>query len=444
MARCEPIAGLLRRAWGFGAGPGTALACATWMLLGATATAAERGVLRLVLLPSGDRASLFVELDEPIPDGTSIEATDNLSIEVVIGPIKGTIVDEVLRATERSPLVSQVRVRGISLGGSGKFVAVQIAGKSPFSGSVRQVQSRVYIDLEPLSQSPPPGPPATAGARKETTTLGPGGIEKASLASAAGGAATASAAQPDDIFASAEKLARSGDVKALERLVAKPVASIVLAAKLEQILKETRERKALARDPSAPLPSLAAPEAPDSVAANPPPSPATPPSEPVSPAPAPFAQLTTASPEATLAISGIRSPMSTSAESRLPGPAPANSRVFRQRMRSLKPELEKLGDAMNVLSPGSLVTGELAIKMEMTLAQLRTLEPPDQLGPSYKNACGALAKLVGGWVVAPDGELMLAVGDDPSILESARTTLREYLLAFDRFDAQSVPLAQQN
>jgi len=56
----------------------------------------------------------------------------------------------------------------------------------------------------------------------------------------------------------------------------------------------------------------------------------------------------------------------------------------------------------------------------------------------------ALSKLLGGWVTAPDGEMVLTVGSDPAVLENSRTFMREYLQAYESFDAQGAALAQQN
>jgi Carboxypeptidase regulatory-like domain len=114
-----------------------------------TTTAAEGGAARIALLSAGKRASVVVDLEEDVPQATATEATDPRSVTVVIGPVKRAVVNQVLQAAAGSPLVSQVRILGVTQGNQGTLISVQIIGRSPISGSVRRVKRRVYIDIDP-------------------------------------------------------------------------------------------------------------------------------------------------------------------------------------------------------------------------------------------------------------------------------------------------------
>jgi hypothetical protein len=104
---------------------------------------------RVSLLPSGAGVSVVVELDGDTPRATAIEANDNQSVVVEIGPVRGKVANQLLQAAQNSSLVSQVRVRGVTQGAEGTLITIQVVAKSAVSGSVRRSQRRVYIDLEP-------------------------------------------------------------------------------------------------------------------------------------------------------------------------------------------------------------------------------------------------------------------------------------------------------
>ncbi len=132
------------------------VALAVWLWSAPHDAAAQAA--RVTLLPAGDRASVVVELDETMTGATAIEATDNHTVAVEIGPVRGKVINQLLQAAADSPLVSQVRVRGITRGAEGTIVTIQVSGKTPISGSVRRSARRIYIDLAPLGQvRPSPG-----------------------------------------------------------------------------------------------------------------------------------------------------------------------------------------------------------------------------------------------------------------------------------------------
>lgn len=81
----------------------------------------------------------------------SIKASTDRLLIVEIGPVSHAVVNEVLGAAAESPLVDQVRVRGVTMGRRGTLISLHIVGKSPLAGSVRRGTGRVYIDLESLA-----------------------------------------------------------------------------------------------------------------------------------------------------------------------------------------------------------------------------------------------------------------------------------------------------
>ncbi|MGE3511435.1 MAG: hypothetical protein AB7N65_21400, partial [Vicinamibacterales bacterium] len=119
--------------------------------------------VRISLLPAGPRESLVVELDDNLLGATAIEATDDRTVAVEIGPIHGKVLNQLLQAPETSQLVRQVRVRGITHGTDGTLVTVQITASKPVVGSVRRAARRVYIDLAPREGDGVPPATRTAG-----------------------------------------------------------------------------------------------------------------------------------------------------------------------------------------------------------------------------------------------------------------------------------------
>jgi hypothetical protein len=471
------------------------------LVAGGPLLAAEpEGAARVMLLPSVDRASVVIELDDDVHH-TAIHTSDDRTVTVEIGPVKVRVVNQVLQAAARSPLVSQVRVRGVTRGSEGTLIALQIVGKAAISGSVRRHQRRVYIDLEPLTQgaaveravtrpridgaiqaakSPPPASrptPATAPAPRSTAASGPIAVRStpppaspsssgptpatapspapvrepaeaqaarmpspstppppASASARTPGAASArpgnAPAFPPSLVDRAEALARIPDVRGLEKLKAESLAAPqagaeptagadALAARIDALLAEARKNQLLAdarlfrgSTPPAPAPPPAAAPAPPT-----PPVPA--------PADAPAAPLPPPPPAAAAA------PDSSDA---------LRASGFQAAMRQLRPELERVNGTISTLTPGAVLSGDVPAQIESVLSRLRALEPPRELGSSHERACGALSTLLTGWVRAPNGQWVIAVGSDPTSLEATRAAMFDYLRAFDRFDRQGAPM----
>ncbi|MGE3704148.1 MAG: hypothetical protein AB7I13_02675, partial [Vicinamibacterales bacterium] len=138
--------------------------------------AAQTPSPRVSLLSSGSRASVVIELEGAGAKATAIEATDNQSVAVEIGPVHGKVANQRLQAGAASALVSEVRVRGVTQGTDGTVITIQVIAKTPVIGSVRRAQQRVYIDLErrdspglttgaAVAAAPPAGPALTTAAR---------------------------------------------------------------------------------------------------------------------------------------------------------------------------------------------------------------------------------------------------------------------------------------
>lgn len=107
--------------------------------------------VRIVLLPAGERASVVVEFDDEMPHATAIEAADELSFAVEIGPVRSQVSNQLLHAATQTPLVSAVRVSCVRQGAQRTLITLHVTAKRPVSGLVRRAQRRIYIDLEPLS-----------------------------------------------------------------------------------------------------------------------------------------------------------------------------------------------------------------------------------------------------------------------------------------------------
>jgi hypothetical protein len=105
---------------------------------------------RIALLAAGPRASVVVEFADEAPKATAIEAPDNRSFAVEIGPVHSAVANQLLQAASASPLVAEVRVRSVPQGAQGTLITLYVTAKTAVSGLVRRAQRRIYIDLEPL------------------------------------------------------------------------------------------------------------------------------------------------------------------------------------------------------------------------------------------------------------------------------------------------------
>jgi hypothetical protein len=175
-------------------------------LIGVTPARAADAPARIVLLAAGERASVVVEFDDELPKATAIEAADNQSFDVEIGPVRGKVVNQLLQAARQSPLVTEVRVRGVPQGPEGTLIHLHVTAKTPVSGLVRRAQRRIYIDLEPLSiASASTGTAHPVAARAEATpspvaTGKPGPVDRPADATSLVAANSAAANTPGLAF----------------------------------------------------------------------------------------------------------------------------------------------------------------------------------------------------------------------------------------------------
>jgi hypothetical protein len=131
---------------------------------------AAESAARVSLLPAGTRASIVIEFDGEAPMATTVQTSSNDSVAVKIGPIRGGVVNQLLKAGESSPLVNQVRVLRGSEDATGTVMSLQIVTKAPVTGTVRRAKNRIYVDLEPLASERAPAAVVTP-ARPEPAAL---------------------------------------------------------------------------------------------------------------------------------------------------------------------------------------------------------------------------------------------------------------------------------
>jgi len=444
--------------------------------------AADDQAARVVLLPSSDRASVVVELDEDVQH-TAIHTSDDRTLTVEIGPVKSRVVNQLLQAAASSPLVSQVRVRGITRGSEGTLIALQIVGKESISGSVRTVSRRIYVDLQPLALAAPERPAAESRARrtaaveparttpsktarpapeptKPARTPAPSDLDSPRPArgtapapqvarsvpreSPAPVAAEASSqtpppvapAQPpaNTLITRAEALAQLPDVKGLERLKTEVLANRTvdtddrsraateaLMTRLDGLLADARKAQLLADAKLFRGTSTAGS-----------PNPRADPAPPVAAPPAPAAPPPAQAANTTRPTAATPQPEAGGA----PAAAGGAAGGFHVAMRLLRPDLERVNGTISGLTPGAVLSGDVPAQIESVLSRLRALQPPGELGSSHERACGALSTLLTGWVRAPNGQWVIAVGSDPTALENTRAAMFDYLRAVDRFDRQ--------
>jgi hypothetical protein len=139
---------------------------AAWITLGmivalapalfADAATPEPAVTRVALLRGGVRSSVVVDLQDAAGRATEVLSLDDRSFSVEIGPVRRRVVAQNLEAAPSSPLVREVKVRGIPQTGNAILVRVEVKARAPVSGRVRTAGRRVYLDLQPI--------PAPAGA----------------------------------------------------------------------------------------------------------------------------------------------------------------------------------------------------------------------------------------------------------------------------------------
>lgn len=359
--------------------------------------AAETPGPRLTLLSGSGRSSVLVQLpDQTNAAATALDATDDRTVVVEIGPVNGSLSNQLLEAAKESPVVRQVRVKGTSRGAEGTLYTISIATKIPIAGAVRQSQGRIYIDLarrdasESRSGSSPastPSPAATTTAARAPATSPDVAATSAAVGAPASPQPAASQLSPArgvvnfaDIESRVERFERAGDVKGLERLRADLEArrkaapgGSEAAAQLERWIDGMEGRIATAQQ--------------NRLAAD-------------------AALFRSATPTAAPA-----------------GHDSASASSPKAAFRALRPQLEQIARAVNVWNggppPPELVT------LSTTLAKLRNLPPPAEMSDAHGRLCASLDQLALLWATA--AVTPPPVQEEQPVAERARVALDTFL-----------------
>jgi hypothetical protein len=369
---------------------------------------------KITLLPTGERASVVVEFDDEVPKATAVEAADNRSFDVEIGPVRSKVANQWLQAARQSPLVSEVRVRVVPQGAQGMLILLHVTAKTEVSGLVRRAQRRIYIDLEPLpvaAASKPAGRTASAvpDAAAPSTLQSPVARTTSEVSPAQSPATAVSKAPPspgvsesrvEEIQRRAELLARQSDVKGLEKLKTDVIARLAssasgsrpvaasdapdpMIAQIDHYLDEARQKRLLTdarlfKDSKATTTPGAVVREPDPAAS----APAIPPDE-----------------------------------------------AFRRAIEPLIPELETMNAMLSQWQPGFVPSPSLPQSLEALTIRLRVLRPPVRLGAFHERLCVALGALAKSWVPGPDGVSLVPVRPDAEarLIMAGKEALYDYL-----------------
>ncbi len=187
-------------------------------------------ILNVALLQAGERASIVVELrEDATAKPVAAAAGSDRVFEVEIGPLHNSIAPRRLVASLSAPLVGDVSVRGVAQPGGVVSARIQIKGRAPLTGSVRQGPHRVYIDLAPRQSSgdgranvpapsAPPGASSGGPAAVGTTASLPARAAPAAVGSERAGDSILKAKPETELLEEAKALASRPDVKGVERI----------------------------------------------------------------------------------------------------------------------------------------------------------------------------------------------------------------------------------
>lgn len=204
------------------------------------------GIAGIVLLPVGERASIVVDLNDPGPapgiKASVVPGGGDRVFAIDIGPLHQSVAPRRLVATLSMPLVSDVVVRSVAQSGNASSARIQINGRAPIVGSVRQGPHRLYVDLTPRpapgagpGRAPSSAPASPTGAPAAAPGVPSGAVPPRSAVATAGSATPSPAsesaprARRDDepsfsgktdaaLLAEAKALAERPDVKKVERI----------------------------------------------------------------------------------------------------------------------------------------------------------------------------------------------------------------------------------
>lgn len=410
--------------------------------------AADWSAAHITLLSTGSRASIVIDLDDDTPAAVAIEAVDNQSVAVEIGPVHGRVLSQLLQAPHNSPLVSIVRVRGITQGADGTVITIHVSAKAPVSASVRRAPRRVYIDLEPLA-SRTAEPKAASGRMSidrskppQTTSVSPSVVRPAPIPSSpATLAATAippTAPLPSSLASPVAAAPRPAPVADPTQLTPQPVAP----ANSTQAMAAAAE----SLSPVAPRPGpelSKSPEDGSTHTATVPPTPSAPaPTSALSPAPnlddaldrlqqlvktpdptanerfkvdlqsrraarsaagSPTADIDPPAGRLDQMVVGAQQERVTAdtalAGSDRPALGGGSLEVFRKAMRPVSPGLASIADALSRWSVGSPPANLQGVVASL-LPRLRVLKPPAEIASAHAGVCEGLDALAVMWAKA--------------------------------------------
>jgi hypothetical protein len=128
----------------------------SWLGAAFVGASTDTSLVRLTLLPLSDRATIVVDLSEPVAAVEDVSSAVE-SIEVEAGPIRQDVQPATFVPDVESPFVARVVVRRVTRS-DGVYLRLQVHQPQPGSHRLRGSGSRFYIDLRP--PAPPPAPPA--------------------------------------------------------------------------------------------------------------------------------------------------------------------------------------------------------------------------------------------------------------------------------------------
>jgi hypothetical protein len=124
------------------------------LLRWAMPTLAAATLDRVTVLPSGDRASLVVEMTEQVPS-VSRTAPDRTTVIVDAGPMSEPIRPQELIPDVAVPCIAGVSITGHSDSSAGAFLRLRIRLLSACRSAVRSNGRRIYVDLAAMDSVTP-------------------------------------------------------------------------------------------------------------------------------------------------------------------------------------------------------------------------------------------------------------------------------------------------
>ena len=124
------------------------------------AHAADARVVRAVVLRSGDRVSLAIEMTAE-PQKAVLRMLSASVLEVEAGPVAAPVRDMELGPSDAVPMLEHVSIREYRVRNRPSFVRARLTLQQPGHGNIRIVGRVVYVDLSSSAPLPPDTPVAT-------------------------------------------------------------------------------------------------------------------------------------------------------------------------------------------------------------------------------------------------------------------------------------------